>query len=176
MSRALLLTVALLVAASSTPAGAEIYRWTDAEGREHFTSDLHQVPEQYRGDARRGAQAEAEKGEKPDNLNTMGTSWRSPARRSVRGRRRASPPAAMGRTSCGAERTQAAKLRSKVERLEQRVELEEDRYRRLVRLEDRLRAENRAERYRIDLERAEQEYEDFLARMRQKGVEPGCLR
>ena len=28
----------------ATPAAAEIYRWTDAEGRAHFTQDLSQVP------------------------------------------------------------------------------------------------------------------------------------
>jgi hypothetical protein len=31
------------------PAASEIYRWTDAQGKLHFTSDLNQVPEQYRG-------------------------------------------------------------------------------------------------------------------------------
>ena len=29
---------------SGAPAGAEVYRWTDAEGRVHFTQDLTQVP------------------------------------------------------------------------------------------------------------------------------------
>ena len=29
------------------PAASEIYRWTDAQGRLHFTSDLGQVPERY---------------------------------------------------------------------------------------------------------------------------------
>jgi hypothetical protein len=31
------------------PAASEIYRWTDAQGQLHFTSDLNQVPERYRG-------------------------------------------------------------------------------------------------------------------------------
>jgi clan AA aspartic protease (TIGR02281 family) len=39
-------------------AAAEIYRWTDAEGRLHFTESLDQVPPQYRKQARRGAQAQ----------------------------------------------------------------------------------------------------------------------
>jgi hypothetical protein len=30
------------------PAASEIYRWTDAQGQLHFTSDLNQVPERYR--------------------------------------------------------------------------------------------------------------------------------
>jgi aspartyl protease family protein len=37
-------------------AAAEIYRWTDAEGRLHFTQSLDQVPPQYREQAREGAQ------------------------------------------------------------------------------------------------------------------------
>jgi hypothetical protein len=30
------------------PAESEIYRWTDAQGNLHFTSDLSQVPKRYR--------------------------------------------------------------------------------------------------------------------------------
>jgi aspartyl protease family protein len=37
-------------------AAAEIYRWTDAEGRLHFTQRLDQVPPQYRERARQDAQ------------------------------------------------------------------------------------------------------------------------
>ena len=44
-----LLTLAIAVAAG--PAGAEIYRWTDADGRVHFTQDLSQVPARHRKDA-----------------------------------------------------------------------------------------------------------------------------
>lgn len=44
-----LLLLALVVAAG--PTGAEIYRWTDAEGRVHFTQDLSQVPSQHRKEA-----------------------------------------------------------------------------------------------------------------------------
>ena len=44
-----ILVLALVVAAA--PSGAEIYRWTDAEGRDHFTQDLGQVPSQHRQEA-----------------------------------------------------------------------------------------------------------------------------
>ena len=44
-----LLTLAIVVAAG--PAGAEIYRWTDADGRVHFTQDLSQVPSRQRAEA-----------------------------------------------------------------------------------------------------------------------------
>ncbi len=40
-------------------AAAEIYRWTDAEGRLHFTQSLDQVPPQYREQAREDAQQQA---------------------------------------------------------------------------------------------------------------------
>lgn len=39
-------------------AAAEIYRWTDAQGRLHFTESLDQVPPQYREGARHDAQAQ----------------------------------------------------------------------------------------------------------------------
>jgi len=40
-------------------AAAEIYRWTDADGRVHFTGDLGSVPADQRGAARAGAAAPA---------------------------------------------------------------------------------------------------------------------
>ena len=50
--------VAVAVAAGFLVAGwetasAEIYRWTDSGGREHFTTDLGRVPPQYRPRPRR---------------------------------------------------------------------------------------------------------------------------
>jgi hypothetical protein len=35
----------------SHPAASEVYRWTDAQGNLHFTSDLNRVPTQYRNQA-----------------------------------------------------------------------------------------------------------------------------
>lgn len=53
--RALGLAVAVLAVAD--PARAEIYRWTDAEGRIHFTENLERVPAQHRAAARERAAA-----------------------------------------------------------------------------------------------------------------------
>jgi clan AA aspartic protease (TIGR02281 family) len=53
--RALRLAVALLAVAG--PARAEIYRWTDAEGRVHFTERIEQVPLEHRNAARESASA-----------------------------------------------------------------------------------------------------------------------
>jgi len=43
--------VALLCALGPAVAPAEVYRWTDAEGREHWTGDLSRVPPGKRGEA-----------------------------------------------------------------------------------------------------------------------------
>ncbi len=44
-----------LVLLGAVGAGAEIYTWTDATGRVHFTEDLSRVPAQHRPDARGNA-------------------------------------------------------------------------------------------------------------------------
>jgi clan AA aspartic protease (TIGR02281 family) len=49
----LVLSIFLLAA----PAAAEIYRWTDENGRVHFTQDLGQVPPRYRKQAETGAKS-----------------------------------------------------------------------------------------------------------------------
>jgi len=51
------LRLVLLVLACAAPARGEIYRWTDAEGRLHFTGRIDQVPPQHRDAARRDAAA-----------------------------------------------------------------------------------------------------------------------
>ncbi len=60
-------------------AAAEIYRWTDAEGRLHFTESLDQVPPQYREQAQRGAQAQP-----PSKFQTYSVPTRSQATQSDR--------------------------------------------------------------------------------------------
>ena len=54
------LLLAMIVAAIGTPAHvlAEIYRWTDSEGRVHFTEDLSRVPPGQRGAVKDAAAAE----------------------------------------------------------------------------------------------------------------------
>jgi len=77
----LLLALALLAA---LPAGAEIYRWTDAQGRTHFSQDLGQVPAEHRAAARAAAS-----NPRPDRIQrySSGGSSRSgpaaPAKRSA---------------------------------------------------------------------------------------------
>jgi len=71
---------AACVLLAAAPAAAEIYRWTDEQGREHFTQDLGQVPPQHRSQAvERTLEAP-----RPDRVNTY-TSARPPAARAPSG-------------------------------------------------------------------------------------------
>jgi clan AA aspartic protease (TIGR02281 family) len=49
--------LALLIFLLAAPSVAEIYRWTDENGRVHFTQDLGQVPARYRKQAETGAKS-----------------------------------------------------------------------------------------------------------------------
>ena len=62
-----LLQLTALGALLAAPAGAEIYRWRDAQGREHFTTDLQKVPPGQRDEAVRGSGARGG----PVNFNTI---------------------------------------------------------------------------------------------------------
>jgi clan AA aspartic protease (TIGR02281 family) len=57
-SRSLALGLALCVSAGAG-AGAEVYRWTDDEGREHFAGSLAEVPPAERAEAEAGAERAA---------------------------------------------------------------------------------------------------------------------
>ena len=52
--------VFLLAAGLTSLAHAEIYRWTDAQGRVHFTQDLSRVPASQRAAAEQSARAETQ--------------------------------------------------------------------------------------------------------------------
>jgi clan AA aspartic protease (TIGR02281 family) len=52
-------TAAALAALLSAPVHAEIYQWTDAQGRVHFTEHLDRVPPAQRDAAMRGKRAES---------------------------------------------------------------------------------------------------------------------
>lgn len=84
MRTALGLGFVLLLALASW-SSAEIYRWTDAEGRVHFTQDLSRVPPAHRAQAEEGAATP-----RPDRLQTYSTppaADRAAVHRSSRGPR-----------------------------------------------------------------------------------------
>ncbi len=68
MRRVLPLVLALSLA-HAPAAGGEIYRWTDAQGRVHFSQDLGQVPPEHRAAARDAAARP-----KPDRIQRIGGS------------------------------------------------------------------------------------------------------
>lgn len=83
VSRFALLCVALLLAGGADVA-AEIYKWTDASGRLHFSQDLNRVPPEKRAEA----EAAAKRPRARDPLQVYGRSGSSPARAA-----RTAPPA-----------------------------------------------------------------------------------
>ena len=174
----------LCLAAPALPASAELYRWIDAQGREHFAMDLHEVPPEHRAAAQRRVELEKIQVDRPPEptINTMKTPDGVAVKRALRPRYPRSPrggPAAATTASAQCDprhRQRAAKLELDVETWAKKIDLAEEKHRRLVRTEDRLEAENRIEIHELSLARAEQALEDFESQMREKGVPPGCLR
>ncbi len=76
--RVLAVLVVLQLGSGPAPAGAEIYRWTDADGRLHFTEDLSRVPAHQRG----AAQTDAASDRAPSRVQT----YESPPAAQARGR------------------------------------------------------------------------------------------
>jgi clan AA aspartic protease (TIGR02281 family) len=76
--------IALFVASLwvAAPSMGEIYKWVDASGQMHFTTDLTQVPAGQRRESERGAEVRAESDNVQFHTNASG---QPPARRSVAG-------------------------------------------------------------------------------------------
>jgi hypothetical protein len=190
LRRACARSAALLASAVgfALPAEAELYRWTDAQGREHFAMDLHEVPPEHRAAAQRRAELEKIKVDPAPEptINTMKTPDGVAVKRALRPRypsstssyARSGPaaPAAVGDAGCNdADRQRAEDLARNVERWEKELDGREDRQRRLVETDDRMANEHRIEDAQTALEKAERALDEFETRMRQKGVPPGCL-
>lgn len=86
------IAAALAVGLLALPAGGEIYRWTDAQGRVHFTQDLSQVPPDQRPRAVERTLEGAEGGR--ISTYSSGSDAAPPARRAPAARR---PQTAGGR-------------------------------------------------------------------------------
>jgi clan AA aspartic protease (TIGR02281 family) len=77
--RWVLLALAMGLALIGAEAAGEIYKWTDASGKVHFTHDLNQVPARHRAAAE--AAAKAPKGRDPIQTYTPPPAARRPAAR-----------------------------------------------------------------------------------------------
>jgi clan AA aspartic protease (TIGR02281 family) len=61
------------------PAAAEVYTWTDEQGRVHMTDDLSTVPPQYRKGAERPEPAEAEPDRRWNQVPSESPAWKGGA-------------------------------------------------------------------------------------------------
>ena len=106
--------VLFLVCGLGAPGGAEIYRWVDASGHEHFSSRLSDVPPAQRDAAEQGA---GQRG----RVNVVESVRPAPEAKPAP----AAPAPAAGEKIGGSDeagwRARAAKLRSDIGRLEQAV-------------------------------------------------------
>ncbi len=167
-------------AAPAAPAGAEIYRWRDAQGNEHFTTDLNQVPPDQRDAAARGRPSRG------GSITIHGGDAASAAQlESRRSSDSAAPrsggtPAAADEIPAGrcARLQRAARDKQRdVRRKETTVSRWEDAAGDIDRSPySRHRAERKLEEARASLEAARADYESFFQQARRDGVPPGCLR
>jgi len=176
-------TLAALAATAlvSTSAGADVYRWRDAAGREHFAQQLHQVPPEHRAEARTAAEpadAEGSGGaisyqDVPRRSATLGASAEA------RDAREPAPPAARAPSAgeCKDLQKQIAKKQKVIRTHEGSVEANQRWADDIDRSPfSRRKYEVRAEEESRWLARAEEDLESFIDQQRRKGVAPGCLR
>ena len=169
--RGSILLASLLGLCVASSAAAEIYRWTDANGREPFTTNLQQVP----AEQRESAQEAVKRAQDRINHYTAPAPRRdAPAKAgdSAAPRSEATPD-----WSCDRVRREARKLRKTITYHRKRV----DRFGR--RADDitasaysRRRNELRGEESAAWLAKAEAAFERFAREQRIRGVPPGCLR
>lgn len=161
-----------ILLAVGTPASGEIYRWTDAAGREHFTTDLGKVPAEQREAARDGAAS----GRRRFNVHEAPT--RAP---------RSEPPPASATPSAPASADPAwscQKIRREAKKLQKVITYHRKKIASYQRLADdiersdfqRRKYEARGEESAVWLAKGQAAYDAFAEEQRRKGVPPGCLR
>lgn len=187
--RPLLLVLTLLALQLPSGAGAEIYRWVDAQGRDHFTADLREVPRAKRAAAMAAADARpvvnrATAGSVPASQAET-SAPRSPyvqtARPTSAGERIAGMSEDEWRERAGSLATDVAHLEKRFEQLEEQgadhMPLSSGRrnisHRRYANYKSRYREWERVGR---KLDAAKASLERFEERARRSGVPPGWLR
>jgi hypothetical protein len=171
--------IALACAWLATPVGAEVYRWRDASGREHFAQQLHQVPAEHRAAAKAAA---ADAGDS-ESVSFHAVPRRSPtdgARSEGReARAEVAPPAMMapGAGECRAAQKEVARQEKVIRTHRGSVEANQRWADDIDRSAfSRRKYEVRAEEEARWLARAEEKLERYVDSQRRKGLDPGCLR
>ncbi len=157
-------------ALAAPAADGQIYRWSDADGRQRFTTDLQQVPPDQRESAKQG-------GKPGGSVNFHSGDERPPQPEAAPGPAAAAGPGAASDADCARLKKQArAKLRD-IGKKERRVERYEDAADDIARSDyARRRSEVKLEAARAELDRARTDYEAFRSAARRDEVDPGCLR
>jgi len=152
---------------------AEIYRWRDAQGREHFTTNLQQVPASQRDAARRAA----EQADSRVNYHTPPPARSGAAAPAKSAAPSPAPAPQSSQWNCAAIRREARELRKAVTYHRNRIEADARRADDITRnAYSRRKYEARGEESAEWLAKAEAAYERFTQEQRRKGVPPGCLR
>jgi hypothetical protein len=165
----------------ATPAAADVYRWRDAAGREHFAQQLHQVPPEHRAAARQVART-ADAGETGGAIRYQDVPRRSAtlgASREARAAQEPAPPAARAPSAreCRVLQKQIARKEKVIRTHRGSVEANQRWADDIDRSPfSRRRYEVRAEEEARWLARAERDLQRFIDAQRRKGAPPGCLR
>jgi hypothetical protein len=114
-----LLPLLVLLAASAAPAG-EVYRWTDAEGKVHYTADLERVPAAQREAAK--ASVGREQGGAVMRIEARPPAAPAPAAEPAAETTPAEPAPIYGGRDEATWRAEAMRLRDAVEQLEAEAE------------------------------------------------------
>ncbi|MDJ0851551.1 MAG: DUF4124 domain-containing protein [Myxococcota bacterium] len=173
LARSTLLAAALLLMAPP-PTEAEIYRWRDADGKEHFTSDIHRVPAAHRRQARENAAAPS--AGRVQYHSGDGPRIPEPA---AEAQAEASPPAKVKTSGfdCEALKKQARKKLEELAKRERAVERREDVSSDIASsIYAEKRNENALRKARAALEKAQANYERWRKIQYSRGAPPGCLR
>ncbi len=195
--------LALVVALAWPLSGAhaEIYRWTDASGSEHFTMDPNEIPARYRAQAIEAAKNRRQlqvigpgsgSGRSPSSARgnqTGGSSYRfgNPAAPAPHGgAQRAETPGGKNRAWWESQhrrvRDHVKRYESQLERVEQQKRTSQERYSLHTRERGkqgttRMGDSGDALRFAEDaLRKAKQDHDDFHMQARRAGVPPGWVR
>lgn len=169
----LLLGLLLAALGVAAPSSAEIYRWRDASGVEHFTTELHEVPP----DQRPAARKRAEEGGAAVNFHSGTKQQPAPARAPRKSQAAPAKKAATPDWSCATLQREARRQRRLITRQEKRVAAQRKQAENIEASDtSRRKHEIRMEKEAGGLARLNAALDAFEEKQRRIGVPPGCLR